>query len=161
MVDNALYRQFVEWLNGLPDLNAKNRTKRSTSLSKEELLARFLQEVYPGAKQIPTAMIKMLGNPTITPARKVSSASLLHKDTYDRCSEPSSSTECPASFVTLKNTDLCIHDPNTEMTLADANTYSQNFEGFNAQLFQFENVVDTKELFQYVKSGMQYFELTT
>ena len=148
-------RQFVEWLNGLPEPTTNNRRKRSTIT--EDLLGRFLQEVYPGANQIPTAMVRMMSNPTITPNQKISSSALLHKD--DRCSSPDSSLECPEPFIPLKNTDQCIHDPNTEMTLADANTYSQNFEGFNAQLFQFENVVDTKELFQYVKSSMQYFEL--
>ena len=151
VVDNALARQFAEWLNSVPELSANNRTKRSTS--KEDLLGRFLREVYPGANQIPTAMIRMLSNPTISPDRKASSASILHKDTYDRCAEPSSSLECPESFVSLENTDKCIHDPSTEMTFNGANTYMLNLQGGNANLFQFTNEEETKKLFEYVKSG--------
>ena len=153
VVDNALARQFAEWLNSVPELSANNRTKRSTS--KVDLLGRFLREVYPGANQIPTAMIRMLSNPTISPDRKASSASILHKDTYDRCSEPSSSLECPESFLSLTNTDKCIHDPSTEMTFDEANAYTLNLEGGNADLFQFTNEEETKELFEYVKSGKQ------
>ena len=95
----------------------------------------------------------MLSNPTISPDRKASSASILHKDTYDRCAEPSSSLECPESFVSLKNTDKCIHDPSAEMTFDEANTYMLNLQGGNANLFQFTNEDETKELFEYVKSG--------
>ena len=95
----------------------------------------------------------MLSNPTISPDRKASSASILHKDTYDRCAEPSSSLECPESFVSLENMDKCIHDPSTEMTFDEANTYMLNLQGGNANLFQFTNEEETKELFEYVKSG--------
>ena len=149
MVDNALYKQFVEWFNGLPEPTTNNRTKRSTI--NEDLLGRFLREVYPGANQIPTAMVRMMANPTITPDQKISSTALLHKD--DRCSNPDSSIECPEPFVSLKNTDQCIHDPNTEMTLDEANEYSLNLESSNARLFQFENIAETKELFEYLKTG--------
>ena len=97
----------------------------------------------------------MLSNPTISPDRKASSASILHKDTYDRCSEPSSSLECPDLFASLKNTDKCIHDPNTEMTFNEASDYMLNLNGDNANLFQFTNEGKTKELFEYVKSGKQ------
>ena len=144
-------RQFAEWLKSVPELSANNRTKRS--VSKEDLLGRFLREVYPGANQIPTAMIRMLSNPTISPDRKASSASLLHKDTYDRCSEPETSLECPESFVSMKNTEKCIHDPSKEMTSIEANAYRLNLDGGNAQLFPFTNAEETKELFEYVKSG--------
>ena len=89
-------------------------------------------------------MVRMLASPVISPARKIDSTAIFHKQSNDRCKV--SESKCPEDFFQLNNVNKCIYDPKKEMTLDEAIAYSSTLPNGNAQLFQFGSIETSKEL---------------
>ena len=107
--------------------------------------------MYPGAQQVPTQLVQMLASPQIKPDDKLESTAVLHNQYEKQCerTEP----KCPESSFRLEKNGICIHDPKKGMNFFAAKKYCHNLGEGKARLFQFENLEETKLLFQYITKG--------
>ena len=150
IVDARLFQQFFEYLENKKNDTNSFGSRKKRSINDDDLIS-FLNDVYPGAQQIPTQMVRMLASPEISPDNKIESTALFHKRANNRCQADVS--QCPESFFQLEEDGKCIFDPKQEMTMEDAYSYMPTIDNGNAKLFQFESLEKTKMLFEYVKSG--------
>ena len=148
-----MFKQFSDYLeNGKPNppgIHQQKRNKRSTNKND---VSSFLHDMYPGANQIPTQLVQMMASPQIKPDDKLESTAVFHDQFEKQCEklEP----QCPRSSFRLEKNGICIHDPKKGMNLPDAKQYCHNLEEGKAKLFRFENLEETKLLFQYISKGI-------
>ena len=111
IIDVALFKQFERYLAG----KGKMAYQLSENDLKEEGIS-FLSLIYPGAKQGPTQMIRMLGSPGLTPDKSIEAQALLNPEDKGQCTNQNMNDvklKCPDGFVQTENfadgTKACWH----------------------------------------------------
>ena len=148
-----MYKQFTEYsengkTDALLELETSSRKKRSI---KNDEVHNFLNDMYPGIKQVPTQLVQMLASPGIKPDDKIDSTALIHNQYKKKCEKLK--PKCPKYFFRLGSNGKCIHDPRKGMTFADSKSYCSSIENGKAKLFKFETMEETKLLFDYILKG--------
>ena len=147
IMEAALYYQFEEWLIQKSD-NGGIRKKRGTSyhignssnLTTEQLsvlLTQFLNEIYPGAKDLPTKFAEVLSSDD--PEQIMETKAILMPEEETKCDATDSldllnqlnqkmNKECPEPFTKI-DSSTCIMLVDMEMTYDDASSYCRAQEG--------------------------------
>ena len=101
IIGAALFKQFERYLAG--------KGKTAYELSENDLRAEgvsFLSIIYPGAKEGPAQMIRMLGSPGLTPDKSMEAQALLNPEDEGQCRKQNmvdKKLKCPDGFVQVDN----------------------------------------------------------
>ena len=147
IMEAALYYQFEEWIIQKSE-NGGIRKKRGTSyqignssnLTAEqlsELMTQFLNEIYPGAKDLPTKFAEVLSSDD--PEQIMETKAILMPEKETKCDATDSldllnqlnqkmNKECPEPFKKI-GSSTCIMLVDIEMTYDDASSYCRAQEG--------------------------------
>ena len=141
VMEAALYYQFEEWLlqrTGRDQTRKKRATNKITQNSSNltatqlsELLVDFLNEVYPGAKDLPTKYASVLN--ANDPEQMMETRAILMPEKETQCDETENldlvdqlnkkmSRECPEPFTKI-GSSTCIMLVDNEMTYDDASSF--------------------------------------
>ena len=147
VIEAALYYQFEEWLLQRTERD-QTRKKRATdkitqissnltSTQLSQLLVDFLNEVYPGAKDLPTKYASVLN--ADDPEQMIETSAILIPEKETRCDETENldvldqlnkkiTKECPEPFKKL-GSSTCIVLVDNELTYDDASSFCQAQDG--------------------------------
>ena len=160
IINAALFKQFTEYLeNGKSNPPGSPKSKRRKRSTNKDDVTSFLNDMYPGAQQVPTQLVQMLASPQIKPDDKLESTAILHNQYEKQCEK--FTPKCPESSFRLEKNGICIHDPKKGMNFEDAKDYCHNLAEGKAKLLRFENLQETKLLFEHITRGIQIFQNTT
>ena len=168
IVDAAIFKQFIDYLtennivyDDLSEEEVRNQTYN------------FLNDRYPGAKQLPNQLVRMLGSPDVKPDSKIESTAIYNPEDLEDC-ESSASSEiilssegenksmseiddiCPSGFQKTSS-ESCWHIPSQEMTYEEGASYCKHKGNETAKML---TLVDSNEIsyFYHLRkfSGKKY-----
>ena len=163
IVDAAIFKQFVEYLEG------KNLIY--DQLSEEEVQQEtynFLNDRYPGSRQLPNQLVRMLGSPDVEPDNKIESRVILNPEEVTACYSPSNlnqnitnvesrrkkreliSMECPEGFA-ITGSGSCWHSSTQSMTYEEAVQYCNDQGNGIGEILHFLDDDEITELYQMLK----------
>ena len=86
IINAALFKQFTEYLeNGKSNPPGSPKSKRRKRSTNKDDVSSFLNDMYPGAQQVPTQLVQMLASPQIKPDDKLESTAILHNQYEKQC----------------------------------------------------------------------------
>ena len=168
IMDSVLVKQFKEYIirkreSGMTRLKRENgeqekikqREDASRNLTSDAIMQEmneFLSEVYPGAKDKPTKLIRLMT--ANDPAQTLAGDAILKQTDIDECDQdvPEALTKylyndpCPEGFEMLQD-NSCVHTGPTPMNYDDAKVYCDQQGG--AQLLYFESYEAIKAFVGY------------
>ena len=169
IMDAVLYYQFEEWVLRKLETDEGARHKRTilndtrqslnfwkflTNEKLTQLLNDFLNEVYPGAKDMPTKFVALLNSDD--PDKTIESTSILMPENKLPCNgndnqelldqlKQKMGGECPERYENWNST-TCILPVDVEMTYDDASSYCRDQKG--AKILFLDSLEEMEELQQ-------------
>ena len=163
IVDAAIFKQFVEYLeekNIVYDQLSDDEVQQETY--------KFLNDRYPGSRQLPNQLVRMLGSPDVEPDNKIESRTIMNPEDVTACSPPLTSNQsitndtnqrkkrqfisvdCPGGF-TQTGSGSCWHSSKQSMTYDDAVTYCSNQGNGLGEMLYFQDDDEITELYEMLK----------
>ena len=162
IVDAAIFKQFIDYLtennivyDDLSEEEVRNQTYN------------FLNDRYPGAKQLPNQLVRMLGSPDVKPDSKIESTAIYNPEDVENCEDPASSQsmlnskgqeeggknideQCPSEFRKVSS-DSCWHIPSEEMTYDEGSAYCKDKGNGTAEMLRITSSDEIAELYDLRK----------
>ena len=173
MSETILGKQFMEYMEEKREKERSKRRKREGTYSNfteitRELTLRdmvrnmedFMRDVYPGAKDKPTKLIRLMG--ASDPQKSLSNAAVLHQTDEVECDESDNKEAlkninrnikgdfCPESFDMVEN-NACIHTSPQKMDYNEADQYCK--ENKDGTLIGFESFESVESFMEYLTAG--------
>ena len=162
IVDAAIFKQFIDYLtennivyDDLSEEEVRNQTYN------------FLNDRYPGAKQLPNQLVRMLGSPDVKPDSKIESTAIYNPEDVENCENPDSiqgmlnsksqeeggkniDEQCPYGFQKISS-DSCWHIPSEEMTYDEGVAYCKDKGNGTAEMLRIISSDEISELYDLRK----------
>ena len=171
IVDAAIFKQFIDYLteNNIVYDDLSEEEVRNQTYS-------FLNDRYPGAKQLPNQLVRMLGSPDVTPDSKIESTAIYNPEDVENCEDPAPSQsmlnskgqeeagknideQCPSEFRKISS-DSCWHIPSEEMTYDEGAAYCKDKGNGTAKMLKLTSSDEIAELYDLRKfAGKDHFYL--
>jgi hypothetical protein len=184
VVDNVMLHQLKEYVR---KKEQTLRSKRSTSQNKnslpkenpkqvwnvtyEEMLVQikeFMNEVYPGAKDIPTEFVTLMASDdphkvvqneaVVLPVKDEECNETSNRENVDTLNKQLNNDFCPDGFTKFDNIG-CVLVAQSEMTYEEASDYCTNMDG--ASVFQLDSFDDIKNLDEHNIIGINIIKIVT
>ena len=153
LLNSALYRQFKGYLSNKTRINSKMNHKEMM-----EHVSDFLLQMYPGAKEKPTELVKVmiskdpqsvLRNQAILGLKEDCDLSS-NKGILTALNKDLNNDSCPDGYEMLGNL-YCVHTNGIEMSNNDAHKYCNDQGG--AELLYLDSFDDLRTLNEYIATG--------
>ena len=159
IVDAAIFKQFVDYLedknlsyNDLSDSQVRDETYN------------FLNDKYPGSRQLPNQLVRMLGSPDVDPENKIQARAILNPEDASECSTPNTTNDngnirkkrttvygdCPNDFIET-GYGSCWHTSTQSMTYDDAVVYCGGQGNGGSEVLTFLNPDEIEYLYEKLK----------
>ena len=159
IVDAAIFKQFVEYLE---DKNL-SYDDLSESQVRDETYD-FLNDKYPGSRQLPNQLVRMLGSPDVEPENKIQARAILNPEDAIECSTPNTTDDngnarkkrntvygdCPNDFRET-GYGSCWHTSTQSMTYDEAVAYCGGQGNGGSAVLTFSNPDEIEYLYEKIK----------
>ena len=159
IVDAAIFKQFVEYLE---DKNL-SYDDLSESQVRDETYD-FLNDKYPGSRQLPNQLVRMLGSPDVDPENKIQARAILNPEGTSECSTPNTTDDngnirkkrntvygdCPNDFRET-GYGSCWHTSTQSMTYDEAVAYCGGQGNGGSAVLTFSNPDEIEYLYEKIK----------
>ena len=159
IVDAAIFKQFVDYL--------EEKNLSYDDLSENEIrdeTYNFLNDKYPGSRQLPNQLVRMLGSPDVDPENKIEAKAILNPEDDSGCSSPNTTQnngnsrkkrnsgdgECPDGFIET-GYGSCWHTSPQTMTYDDSVTYCGNQGNGAGEVLWFLHDNEINKLYELLK----------
>ena len=159
IVDAAIFKQFVDYL--------EEKNLSYDDLSDNEIrdeTYNFLNDKYPGSRQLPNQLVRMLGSPDVDPENKIEARAILNPEDASECissnetqnsggsrkKRSSDQGPCPNGFIE-SGYGSCWHISTQTMAYVDAFTYCSNQGNGAGEILSFFDDHESNKLYEILK----------
>ena len=159
IVDAAIFKQFVDYI--------EEKNLSYDDLSDREIQQEtynFLHDKYPGSRQLPNQLVRMLGSPDVDPENKIEARAILNPEDVSECSSPNDTQNkvttrkrrspangnCPNGFIET-DYESCWHISTQSMNYDDALAYCSNHGNGAGEILWFLDDHETNNLYEMLK----------
>ena len=159
IVDAAIFKQFVDYIE---EKNLSYDELTDSEIQQETY--HFLNDKYPGSRQLPNQLVRMLGSPDVDPENKIEARAILNPEDVSDCSSPNETQKktntrkrrsptygnCPNDFIETDH-GSCWNISTQSMTYDDALAYCNNLGNGAGEILWFLDDHETTKLYETLK----------